>query len=108
VSSDAASRALLGGLFLWPGRGGDEVIVEANLRGFRLDRAGSEQNLLAPLRVGQLLAQRRARARHPVDGRTGETSLPDLLLPAIRRMDIRVGEEPQPADRIQIEVLPVC
>src|SRR5215469_1845210 len=59
--------------FLWPGRGGDEVIAEADQRGLGFDRARSEQDLLAPLRVGPLLAQRPARALDAVDGGAGET-----------------------------------
>ena len=43
---------------LWPGGGGDGVVAEADQRGLGLDRASSEQDLLTPVRVGPLLAQR--------------------------------------------------
>jgi hypothetical protein len=43
--------------------------TEANQRRLSLNCPGGEQNLLTPLRVGPLLAQRPARAFDPVDGR---------------------------------------
>src|SRR5262252_7256509 len=67
------------------GPGGDEVVAEADQARLGLDRAGGEQDLLAPLRVGPLLAERPARALDPVDRCAGQTSLLDLLLQAVWR-----------------------
>ena len=100
TSAHAAWRALLVGLFLWPGRGSDEVSAEADQGGLGLGRTGGEQDLLAPLWVGPLLAQRPARTLDPVDGGAGETSPLDLLLQVVRRMEVRGGEELRPANRM--------
>jgi hypothetical protein len=75
--------------FLWPGRGGDEVIAEADQRGLRLDRAGSEQNLLATVRVGPLPAQRPARA---LQGRpSAREQARTLVASAVMTFDRRIN-----------------
>jgi len=80
--------------------GGDEVIAEADERGLCLDRPCSEQDLLAPLRVSPLPAQRPARALDPVDGRTGEAGLLDLIGQAAGGVEVSGGEELRPADEL--------
>ncbi len=64
----AAWQPLFASLLLWPGRGGNELMAEADQRGLGLDRPGSEQNLLAPLRIGPLLAQLPGLGGAVVDG----------------------------------------
>src|SRR6516225_8017902 len=92
---------------LRPGRGGDEVVAEADQAGLGLDRAGGEKDLLAPLRVGPLLAQRPARALDPIAGDAGEPGAFDLAGEPAGRVEVRRGEELRPAHRIGIAVLPV-
>ena len=66
-----------------------------------------EQDVLAALRVGPVLAQRPAWALDPVDGGCGETSPFDLGHQAVWGVEVGGSEELRPADRIGVAVLPV-